>query len=273
MALIDGLVLYYQLDEVSGAVLDSLSANDGTNTNATPNQAGKIGTAYVFDGTDDYITIDEAPGYAIQALIADSTKSWACWIKIDTTSANPGRIFTVLEQNNTTRWGGGWAFGDKKLYGSYSTPGHGRLKSTADYDSSDGWIHVAFTQNGSAVKLYINGSEDTTANDATTDTVVVDRESLIGGIRQTDIFVEDSWLGTIDEFGIWDKELSSAEVTELYNGGDGISYPFGAVGTNTQINIGDTWKEIPAIQINIGDVWKAVEGMQLNIGDVWKEVF
>jgi len=46
-----------------------------------------------------------------------------------------------------------------------------------------------------------------------------------------------------------------------------------AAGTNTQINIGDDWKEISAAQINIGDVWKEVAGIQINIGDTWKEVF
>ena len=44
-------------------------------------------------------------------------------------------------------------------------------------------------------------------------------------------------------------------------------------GTNTQINIGDDWKEISAAQINIGDAWKAVAGMQINIGDTWKTIF
>lgn len=45
------------------------------------------------------------------------------------------------------------------------------------------------------------------------------------------------------------------------------------VGTNTQINIGDVWKEIPEMKINIGDTWKDVASMQINIGDVWKEIF
>ena len=44
-------------------------------------------------------------------------------------------------------------------------------------------------------------------------------------------------------------------------------------GTNMQINIADTWKEVPAAQINIGDIWKEVTSMKVNIGDVWKEVF
>lgn len=44
-------------------------------------------------------------------------------------------------------------------------------------------------------------------------------------------------------------------------------------GTNTQINIGDDWKEIAGAQINIGDAWKAAAGMQINIGDAWKTIF
>jgi hypothetical protein len=44
-------------------------------------------------------------------------------------------------------------------------------------------------------------------------------------------------------------------------------------GTNMQINIGDTWKEVTKAQINIGDTWKAVESVKINIGDDWKTVF
>ncbi len=44
-------------------------------------------------------------------------------------------------------------------------------------------------------------------------------------------------------------------------------------GTNTQINIGDSWKEVSEMKINIGDSWKEVAGLQINIGDSWKEVF
>ena len=46
-----------------------------------------------------------------------------------------------------------------------------------------------------------------------------------------------------------------------------------STGTNTQLQIGDDWKEISAAQINIGDTWKKVAGIQVNIGDSWKDVF
>ena len=44
-------------------------------------------------------------------------------------------------------------------------------------------------------------------------------------------------------------------------------------GTNTQINIGDAWKEVSAMQINIGDAWKDVASAKINIGDTWKSIF
>jgi hypothetical protein len=52
-----------------------------------------------------------------------------------------------------------------------------------------------------------------------------------------------------------------------------VYYTEGAAGTNTQINIGDAWKDISAMKINIGDAWKDVAGAQINIGDAWKEIF
>lgn len=46
-----------------------------------------------------------------------------------------------------------------------------------------------------------------------------------------------------------------------------------ASGTNTQINIGDSWKDVSEMKINIGDSWKAVAEVKQNIGDTWKTVF
>lgn len=46
-----------------------------------------------------------------------------------------------------------------------------------------------------------------------------------------------------------------------------------AEGTNMQINIGDTWKEVSAVKINVGDTWKVVSGAKVNVGDTWKTIF
>lgn len=52
-----------------------------------------------------------------------------------------------------------------------------------------------------------------------------------------------------------------------------ITGTLSGVGTNIQINIGDSFKSVDAIKINIGDNWKNVTSVKQNIGDVWKDVF
>jgi len=52
-----------------------------------------------------------------------------------------------------------------------------------------------------------------------------------------------------------------------------VYYTEAATGTNCQVNIGDAWKPIEAMQINIGDVWKPVASAKVNIGDDWKDIF
>lgn len=44
-------------------------------------------------------------------------------------------------------------------------------------------------------------------------------------------------------------------------------------GTNSKINIGDSWKDIDSAKINIGDSWKTISEGKINIGDAWKTIF
>ena len=46
-----------------------------------------------------------------------------------------------------------------------------------------------------------------------------------------------------------------------------------ATGTNFQINVGDSWKEVSNAYVNVGDVWKEVASASVNVGDVWKTIF
>ena len=52
-----------------------------------------------------------------------------------------------------------------------------------------------------------------------------------------------------------------------------IYYTAVGSGTNFQVNIGDTWKDVSTMKINIGDTWKDVAGAKVNIGDSWKTIF
>ena len=92
----------------------------------------------------------------------------------------------------------------------------------------------------------------------------------------------DIWLDDVQKMTGVPFETAVSSIDTIHCRADGgaivftIDYisegPF-TTGTNTQINIGDVWKEVPAMQINIGDTWKAVASAQINIGDTWKSVF
>jgi len=161
-----------------------------------------------------------------------------------------------------------------RFYGNlYDGTNNPFISGAASSVTADTWYHLVFIRNTSDDKiyLYVNGTEVTSGTgvtDSTTSVPTYSTFSLGSGNSSTE-FTN----GTIDEVGIWSRALTSSEVTELYNSGDGFAYPFVAAGTNTQINIGDDWKEIDAMKINIADDWKVVASIKQNIGDSWKTVF
>jgi hypothetical protein len=39
-------------------------------------------------------------------------------------------------------------------------------------------------------------------------------------------YLFNGFLGNIDEVAIWNRQITAGEVATLYNGGNGITYPF-----------------------------------------------
>ena len=94
-----------------------------------------------------------------------------------------------------------------------------------DQLSTGTWYHIVVTYNTSTGwKLYQNGTlKDSNSNIETIKTPGTLNTNYIGWV---DSGTNRHWDGLIDEIAVWDKELSSSEVTELYNSGDGLQYPF-----------------------------------------------
>lgn len=260
MALTTGLLSWYKLDSDS---TDSAGSSDGTDTGITYS-TGKIGNAAYFDNTDRITaTLSQAPS-------ASGAFTIAGWIYLaDTSAMYHGfglRDFNLFEypsfeirvhSGNNLQWiisKGGTNF---KYY----------LKSTV---GASAWIHVAFTTNGSTLKAYFNGADESASfTTAGSGAVTSDLTSALVKLGSSEA---SSFRGRMDMVGFWSRALSAAEVAELYNSGLGLDYPF-TTGTGLQVNIGDAWKSVDAMQINIGDAWKSVAGAQINIGDAWKTIF
>lgn len=125
---------------------------------------------------------------------------------------------------------------------------------------------------------------------------IVKSDGSIGSTNKGDIGTSWSTSATVKKYGgssdLWSETLSYTDINDSDFGivlqadpsGAGqrarvnyikitVYYTESSTGTNMQVNIGDTWKEVPAVQINIGDTWKEVVSIKQNIGDTWKEVF
>jgi len=193
----EDLIAYYELDETTGVVVDELGTNNGTNNGATRGVAGIIIDAFDFDGNNDYVDVT--------GISSDNTWSVSVWVNADNLDAT-SKIFdcstgrTAFEYQTAQ---GGWLYYDT----TYRAVG-----ITEKF--LDTWQHWVITQNGTDLEIYQNGSSiysTTSAGKSLGGTCV------LGG-RYTGA---DYFDGTLDEIGIWDKQLSEAEIIELYNSGMG----------------------------------------------------
>jgi len=208
-----GLVSYYKLDETSGSVIDSAGSNDGTNNGATPNVAGKINTAYSFDGNNDYIDLSHITDFYDD--LSEGTLSY--WFYSDTRHSGAmvwhyeeggRRFYSVIYNSDKTKLQMG--------LGSASSVG------THTWNLSS-WNHVVVVWNGTHFSQYLNNVLDINSNPYSYDSFTTGDNSPISlGLDASGNQVYFN--GIIDEVGLWNRALNDSEISDLYNNGDGITY-------------------------------------------------
>jgi hypothetical protein len=82
--------------------------------------------------------------------------------------------------------------------------------------STGTWYYVVLTRTDNTVKFYLNGRYVSNMTISGSDQLSL---SQIG-------FKGRSFKGTIDELGVWNRALTDADISKLYNNGTGLSYPF-----------------------------------------------
>jgi len=182
----------------------------------------------------------DGTAYISLPITLDTTISISMWINLDTLN-DDGYLYDLRASG-----GAGYAYFDHNTNNIVVSDGTVYVDTVATQAITTGFHHVVVK----GIAADINAA------------------ARIGSRQDGTPFFK----GDIDEIGFFDTTLSTGQIEELYNSGAGLAYPF-STGTNTQINIGDSWKDIEGVKINIGDTWKDVAGMQINIGDTWKTVF
>ena len=226
MALIDNLISYWKLDEASGTREDAHSTNDLTDNNTVLAAAGIINDGADFESANtESLSITDA---AQSGLAITGDLSISLWTKLESAlGADEGRQFiskAVAGQRSYSflleSFGGNFI--------DFSVSDDGTANSTAQktWEPSAGvFYHVAVTYDASAgeVKFYIDGSQLSTTVTGMPTSIFDSTTAFYIGVFGTG--TGSPFDGIIDEVGIWNKVLTDAEVTELYNGGAGLAYP------------------------------------------------
>lgn len=270
--LINGIVSAWKLDDVSGDAIDSVGDNNGTVSGATQNIAGKINTAYSFDG-NDFIAADSV----VIDVAANTSGTWSAWVK--PTDATPAAVQYIMGFGDTNA--------NERISLFINTTGVLQCfcaiagvnqfnKATTSPAFSDGvWTHVAVTQTGSGITLYVNGVA--VAQSYSVSTNITRWMSSVAGVDNFRIgclnFNNGGNLnffnGSIDDVNIWNRALTADEVTELYNSGAGNTYPFETLLTLESLSDLQVVQRVvgqAAVTIS-GNYYSATDGIQARVVD------
>lgn len=101
--------------------------------------------------------------------------------------------------------------------------------------NSNTWYHVGMTWNGTTgnLKLYINGSLERTTTGAT-GTINNPSSSITRRLGQYGTYTDLPLNGRIDLVGFWNEELSSTDMSNLYNSGNGYDPTSSTPSSNTK---------------------------------------
>jgi len=212
----NGSILAYYACE--GDFTDSTGTYNGTVSGATLTD-GKIGSAYIYDGSTDYTSVVLSSN-----IITSGTFAVSLWVRPDT------------EDTGTHALAGRWdaAGGSRQFICALDSANayFGLVQSDTTNKTyqptlslgSGSWHHLVYMANGSSLEVYADGVRKGTGltYDGTLQTPAATNLHF-GKLRESDnIWNLD---GTLDEVGIWDKELTPAQITYLYNSGSGRTYP------------------------------------------------
>ena len=215
---------------VSNALIPSFSDVLGNYIGTPPSGSvpvfttGKIGNAFSFDGVNDYIPF---PTNSWNSLIGtDLTIS--LWVKFASTANQT--LISNMSSPSINVWSG-WEIrldGGRPTIYMWNNSGTG-VGAQGAVVSTNTWYHIVATRKkGSRTRIYINGSLAQTDTNTPDPSINGTYYPNIGHLQYSStyhgLYMTNGSL--IDSVNLWSKEISADEVTQLYNLGTGVQYPY-----------------------------------------------
>jgi thermitase len=220
--LINGQIGYWQFDESNGTTtLTDASDNgfNGTIGSSNSYSSGHTNNALINPGSSAGAAVPYSVSSALD-ITGASPLTVAFWLKATSLSHHVQLVQTI--SNGVC---GGWGVGyhsDGSVFLSDYCDGH-IAWPTGTVTADSQWHHFAMSYNGTSASLYKDGALVSTINYVPSWTSAT-RTLYIGGDSAYPL------QGAIDELGIWNRALSSAEIGQLYSGGQYATYPYNGAG-------------------------------------------
>jgi len=268
------------------SLLDHAGNNDATNYGSkfsydNPSPAVEFGSmSRLFNGASDYVDLGNSTDFSFSDTVQDEPFSLCAWIKC----ADNAR-FRVLSKDNGFGSSQEWllatdAGGNLNVYLIDSGQFRGREYTTPLPENE--WVHVASTYDGSGgsnfrlgLKLYVNGVQVDNANFGIAGYVAMSAST------NNDVFIGRYGTsysdGKIADARIYDAELSSTDVSDIYNGTNITTNLIGhwltnnddvedKAGTNDGTNYGSTYSyDNPNALVEYGGASRDFSGVSQHI--------
>lgn len=246
MALTDNIINYWKLDESSGNAADSVGAVTLTNTASATYGAALINNGLVAN-SGGYLR-NSSDNTSLGTTTAWTINLWV-WMSALPSGVNDfffglGDSANKLTYNIYYREDGSLRLRGERVLNGVSSP---KVESVTSLSTST-WHMITFTFDGAAIELFLDassvGSTSTSGTGSTDDGHGTSVGATCTGAQPLRTNVK------VDEYGIWTRELSGAEITELYNSGAGLQYPFSSPSGPTTM---ESWNTVTKANIETMD--------------------
>jgi hypothetical protein len=210
MSLLTDIVFAYNFEGNSN---DEIAGNNGTDTNITYGTSyGKIGQGALAGSSNSVIVLPTA----VQVSPPHLAQSFSIWFKTGAVTSGK-RIFNFDVDGSGEKISYCFVFGTNTVDFHRIRQGYpDSIVSTAFTDTTN-WHHLVGTWDGTYIYFYFDGTYIGSLSCAGDGWYTFTNYAGVG-FGGTNI--------NIDMFYGWSRKITSEEVTELWNSGVGLQYPF-----------------------------------------------
>lgn len=217
MALRDGLVNLWKLDETSGTRADAMAQMDLSTLTGSPSfDTGVQGNALVLDGSSSVSRASVAHAFAGADII-----NLSLWVFPTSIGSAQQAALTIANAGSATSISCRFAITSGNFTASLVDTNGTTRSATAAAPSDNVWTNyfVRFVRNVNIFAYKNNGTPGTGAvGDFAYSTNVTSPTTVVGARASTDRFI-----GRLDQYAIWTRDLSADERAAVYNGGLGTN--------------------------------------------------